>query len=127
MNDDTIYETEGQLPDGRVYRAELWQLGDGYHMTIFVSRGEGETAEEIANEIEFNFIEFCGTRYRNVQPVIEGSEPYWSYNVVVCDDQEQFVSRLPLIRGTATFSVWYGERQVELHPPRAGLDECAVG
>jgi len=116
-NDDTIYETEGILPDGRHYQAELWQLGASYHMTIFIPRAEGETAAAAAREIESALIQFCGTQYRRVEPVFREGEPFWSYNVVVCDDEEQFVARLPLMHRVDSFSVWYGDRPVRFAGP----------
>ncbi|MCC6269496.1 MAG: hypothetical protein IT300_18215 [Dehalococcoidia bacterium] len=117
-NDDTIYETEGILPDRRRYQAELWQLGPSYHMTIFTPQTDGESADDVAQKIEAALIQFCGTQYRRVEPVFRASDPFWSYNVVVCDDHDQFVSHLPIISRTESFSVWYGDRRVELLTPR---------
>ncbi|MBK7330524.1 MAG: hypothetical protein IPI85_16035 [Dehalococcoidia bacterium] len=66
-------------------------------MTIFIRRAEGETAADAAREIESALIQFCGTQYRRVEPVFREGEPFWSYNVVVCDDDEQFVPATPLM------------------------------
>ena len=117
-DDDTIFQTEGSLPDGRAYRAELWQL-DSYDMTIFIPQGNAETAAEATMLVETTLIEFCGTRYQRTEPVHVNGELCWSYNVVVCDAEEQFVSRLPLIGGVAEFSIWFGERQVSFKPVSA--------
>lgn len=121
-NDDTIYETEGTLPDGRAFQGELWQLGPSYHMTIFIPRLEGETAGDAAHSIEGALIQFCGTQYRRVEPVFRDGEPWWSYNIVVCDAEAQFVSALPLPWGVDSFSVWYEEREVVFRPSGAGDD-----
>jgi hypothetical protein len=126
-NDDTIFHAEGTLPDGRAYRAELWQLGPAYHMTIFISRPDGETAGELAATVEEALIQFCGTHYRRVEPIFRDGQPFWSYNVVVSDDEEQFVSRLPLMRGVASFSVQYGERAVVFSPPPSSLKDTEAG
>ena len=114
--DDTIYEVEGMLPDGQPYHAELWQFGYSYHMTIFIARRAGETAEGAAKEIEDALIRFCCEPSRRVEPIFRDGKPVWSYNVAVCDDREQFVSHLPLLWGVSSFSLWYGERQVTIQP-----------
>ncbi|MGE0598975.1 MAG: hypothetical protein AB7J35_04010 [Dehalococcoidia bacterium] len=99
------------MPDGRDYHAEFWQLGPSYHMTIFVPRQEGESAEDAAEVIEESLIEFSGTRYRRIEPFERGGIPVWSYNVVVCDDQEQFVARLPQPSELRTLTIWHQNRQ----------------
>ena len=116
-NDEMIFHAEGTLPDGRAYRAELWQLGPAYHMTIFIPRLDAETAGELAAAVEEALIEFCGTQYRRVEPIFREGQPFWSYNVVACDDEEQFVSQLPLLRGVETFKIWYGEHSVVFAQP----------
>jgi hypothetical protein len=99
------------MPDGRTYRAEIWQLETSFHMTIFVPRLEGEGADQATKAIEEALIEFCGKRYQRTEPVVSNGLPCWSYNVVLCDAQHQYVSRLPLA-GLGSFSIWAGERQV---------------
>lgn len=101
------------MPDGRTYRAELWQVDSSYHMTIFFSRPDDETTEQAARLVESALIQFCGKKYRRVETV--AGEPVWSYNVVVCDERDQFVTRLPLFSGLESFSIWFGERQVVVH------------
>lgn len=112
--DGTIFVTEGTLPDGLSYRAELWQLELSYHITIFIPRKAGQSPDDIIRVVEDSLVTFCGTRYVRVEPVVLGGEELWSYNAVVCDDREQYVSAMPLMPHTSTFNIWYGERQVEI-------------
>jgi hypothetical protein len=111
------------LPDSRPYHAELWQLEFSYHITIFIPRKAGESPEDLTRLVEGSLVRFCGSRYVRVEPIMLGGEALWSYNAVVCDDREQYVSAMPLIPGITTFSIISGERQVVFHPPGAAAGD----
>ncbi|MGE0601610.1 MAG: hypothetical protein AB7J35_19560 [Dehalococcoidia bacterium] len=98
----------------------MWQLETSFHITIFVPRLDGEMKEAATKFIEEALIEFCGARYQRTEPIEREGEPVWSYNAVICDEEEQYVSRLPVMRGVSTFSIWSQERQVEFASSTGG-------
>ena len=120
-DDATITRVEGLLPDGRTYSADLWQFPEvnrSYHLTIFVPVLQCETSAQITCIIECALIEFCGPRYCRVEQVVSNDgEPHWSYNIVLCDENEQYVSRMPMpYPSVASFGVWCGDREVTFLP-----------
>ncbi len=117
----TLYTTTGLLSDGRAYTAELWELGAASHLTIFIA-ADGQSEEDLIAQVERELVTFCGRRYIRCELMDRPEGPTWSFNVVVCDAEDQYLSRMPLPAGVATYSIVSsdGQRQWTFVPP-AGM------
>lgn len=87
--------SEGQLRDGRPYRAELWAQDQVTCITMFIPRADGEVLDRPASAQlleDEGLVRFGPKRHCSAMPTEDDAgRPVWSINMVVGDDEETFL------------------------------------